>query len=54
MPGHNPWRKVGDDVRGDCGVSAKTFWRDMVRKRCSHGKVKSDCAECNGCSHGRL
>ena len=24
------------------------------RKRCSHGKVKSDCADCNPCPHGKL
>ena len=22
-------------------------------KRCPHGKVKNNCAECNPCSHGR-
>ena len=26
----------------------------MGGKRCSHGKVKSNCAECNPCPHGKL
>ena len=26
----------------------------MGRKRCSHGKGKSDCAECNPCPHSKL
>ena len=24
-----------------------------VRKRCPHGKLKRDCAACNGCPHGK-
>ena len=24
------------------------------RKRCRHGKVKSDCADCNPCPHGKV
>ena len=27
---------------------------ERVRKRCSHGKVKYDCADCSGCPHGKV
>ncbi len=26
----------------------------MGEKRCSHGKLKSECAACNPCPHGKL
>jgi hypothetical protein len=26
----------------------------MGGKRCSHGKLKSNCAVCNPCPHGKL
>ena len=26
----------------------------MARKRCSHGKLKRNCADCNPCPHGKV
>ena len=55
MPGHNPWRKVGDDVRGVAGFAGRILkWRVMGEKRCAHDKVKYICVECNPCPHGKL
>jgi hypothetical protein len=27
---------------------------ESVRKRCSHGKLKKNCADCNPCPHGKV
>ena len=39
-------------VRGEGGRGAHL--RVMGRKRCRHGKRKSDCADCNPCPHGKV
>ena len=38
------------------GVTAEgVFLRAMAtRKRCIHGKLKYNCADCNPCPHGKL
>ena len=51
---HSSQRAARKQTEGACREMVKQLTANDGTARCSHGKLKNNCAECNPCPYGRL